>query len=165
MPAVVEARLWKPLALGTSALAAALSPDGGWLALVSSESGRDEIVVRPYPNVSDGRIQVSVDGGGEPRWSPAGDELFYRSFEGDDPDVMMAARVETEGGFRVVERTQLFVGRFRGSSSHPSYDVNADASAFVMVTALEVYAREERPSLHVLVDHFDVVVERALEGR
>jgi len=174
----VTADLWRmqlsadsavtPLLTGDyNEFAPALSPDGHWLAFVSNESGRDEIVVRPYPNVADERTQVSIDGGGEPRWSPAGDELFYRSLEGDDPDVMMAARIETDGGFRVVERTKLFDWRFVSSTSHPTYDVNADASAFVMVTSVAIAGDAEGggPPLHVMVRHFDVLVERALEGR
>ena len=32
-----------------------ISPDGRWLAYESNESGRDEVYVRPFPNVDDGR--------------------------------------------------------------------------------------------------------------
>ena len=44
-----------------------LSPDGGWLAYQSNESGRQEIYVRPFPNVATGkRTQVSTSGGQQP---------------------------------------------------------------------------------------------------
>ena len=56
----------------------ALSPDGGWLAYASNESGQEEIYVRPFPNVDDGKWQVSTAGGASPVWSPDGQELFYR---------------------------------------------------------------------------------------
>ncbi len=39
------------------------SPDGRWLAYESDESGRDEIYVRPFPDVQGGRWQVSTGGG------------------------------------------------------------------------------------------------------
>ena len=41
-------------------LNADLSPDGRWIAYQSNESGQDEIYVRPFPNVEDGRWQVST---------------------------------------------------------------------------------------------------------
>jgi serine/threonine-protein kinase len=56
---------------------AVVSPDGRWIAYQSTESGQSEIYVRPYPNVNDGRWQVSTGGGTLPTWSRRGDELFY----------------------------------------------------------------------------------------
>ncbi|HLG06901.1 MAG TPA: protein kinase, partial [Gemmatimonadales bacterium] len=41
----------------------ALSPDGKWLAYESTESGREEVFVRPFPNVDAAKIQVSSTGG------------------------------------------------------------------------------------------------------
>ena len=50
----------------------AMSPDGRWIAYGSRESGRNQIYVRPFPNVNDGKWQVSRDGGVDPLWSPNG---------------------------------------------------------------------------------------------
>lgn len=56
-----------------------LSPDGGWIAAPSNESGSVEIVVKPFlPNAAGG-TQVSFGGGHDPRWSRNGKELFYRT--------------------------------------------------------------------------------------
>ena len=44
-----------------------VSPDGRWLAYSSNESGRFEVYVRPFPNVDDGRWQISRDGARSPR--------------------------------------------------------------------------------------------------
>jgi Tol biopolymer transport system component len=41
----------------------AMSPDGKWMAYYFNESGRFEIFVRLFPNVDDGRWQISTDGG------------------------------------------------------------------------------------------------------
>jgi eukaryotic-like serine/threonine-protein kinase len=57
-----------------------LSPDGHWVAYQSSESGSSEIYVRPFsPEAAAAGVQVSSGGGHEPRWSHAGNELFYRT--------------------------------------------------------------------------------------
>lgn len=46
--------------------------DGRWIAYQSDESGRTQVVVRPFPSVIDRRRQVSTDGGSEPKWSADG---------------------------------------------------------------------------------------------
>ena len=56
----------------------ALSNDGRWLAFQSDRSGRFEIHVRPYPDVSAAIHQVSFDGGTSPAWGPDG-ALYYRT--------------------------------------------------------------------------------------
>jgi eukaryotic-like serine/threonine-protein kinase len=56
-----------------------LSPDGGWIAMPSNESGSVEIVVRPFGPSTPGGTQVSFGGGHDPRWSRDGKELFYRT--------------------------------------------------------------------------------------
>jgi Tol biopolymer transport system component len=56
-----------------------LSPDGGWVAAPSNESGSVEIVVRPFAPGAAGGTQVSFGGGHDPRWSRDGKELFYRT--------------------------------------------------------------------------------------
>jgi hypothetical protein len=56
-----------------------LSPDGGWVAVPSNESGSVEIVVRPFGPGPAGSTQVSFGGGHDPRWSRDSKELFYRT--------------------------------------------------------------------------------------
>jgi Tol biopolymer transport system component/tRNA A-37 threonylcarbamoyl transferase component Bud32 len=55
-----------------------VSPDGRWLAYVSSASGRDEIYVRSFEGTG-GTIPVSSEGGASPIWSRKGDALYFRS--------------------------------------------------------------------------------------
>ena len=60
-----------------------MSPDGHWLAYESEESGqRREIFVRPFPNVSEQREQISLGGGHWPRWGPKGTDLYYVDGDG-----------------------------------------------------------------------------------
>jgi hypothetical protein len=57
----------------------AVSPDGRWVAYQSTESGQMEIYLRPFPDVSSLRRQVSVGGGFAPLWSRDGREIYYRN--------------------------------------------------------------------------------------
>ena len=88
---------------------AAFSPDGRWVAYVSSESGQSEVYVRPVAS-GGGRWQISDAGGAYPRWARDGRELVYRTNEG-----IMAASIEgAEGSLRTGKPRQLFAGAFRG---------------------------------------------------
>ncbi len=55
------------------------------MAYSSNDTGRWEVHVRPFdgrPARTEGRIQISNEGGRFPVWGPAGQELFYMSFDG-----------------------------------------------------------------------------------
>jgi len=54
------------------------SHDGKWLAYTSDESGSYQVWVVSFPK-ADQRLQVSKDGGGQPRWREDDKELFFRS--------------------------------------------------------------------------------------
>jgi eukaryotic-like serine/threonine-protein kinase len=61
------------------------SPDGRWVAYVSNESGRDEVLVRPFTSGPEGAVESSViskGGGMSPRWRGDGKELFYLTSDG-----------------------------------------------------------------------------------
>ena len=106
----------------------ALSPDGRWLAYRSTESGREEIYVRPFPNIGDGKWQVSPDGGASPVWSPDGQALFYR----EGTSSLMAVPVDTEPSFTYDAPERLFNGS--GYASFPQgqdYDISSDGQRFV----------------------------------
>lgn len=55
---------------------ARFSPNGRWIAYVSSESGRPQVYVKPFPGPGRSR-QISIDRGGGPRWSANGRRLFF----------------------------------------------------------------------------------------
>ena len=121
----------------------AFSPDGRWLAYVSTESGRPEIFVRPFPDVDSRKLQISTDGGHFPRWNPAGGELFYMSAAGD----LMAAKLETAPALKLDAVTRLFTPQgFQGGGATPMYDVSPDGKRFLMldITAAPSNATSER---------------------
>jgi len=70
------------------------SPDSRWIAYTSDASGRTEVYVAPVtggPSVR--RFQISSGGGYEPRFSPDGGKIFYRSAR----DEWMSAEIEVSG--------------------------------------------------------------------
>jgi serine/threonine-protein kinase len=74
----------------------AFSPDGRWIAYSSTESGHNEVFVRPFParEVSGtGKWLISVGGGQFPIWSRDGRQLFY----GDLDDHIMGAAYTAKG--------------------------------------------------------------------
>jgi Tol biopolymer transport system component len=106
------------------------SPDGHWLAYVSSESGQNEVYVRPFPAVDAARWTVSVGGGTEPVWAHSGRELFYRTERG----AMMVVPISTSPTFHsgtpviLFSTTQMYADVF-----HRSYDVTPDDQRFLMI--------------------------------
>jgi Tol biopolymer transport system component len=83
----------------------ALSPDGRWLAYVSTRTGQSEIWVQGYP--AGVPLRVSTHGGFEPQWSADGHELFYLQ-----DNAMWAVAVETEHDFSFAAPTRLFSGPY-----------------------------------------------------
>ena len=61
-------------------VAPALSPNGKWLAYVSSESGVPQVYLTAFPS-GQGKWQATQDGGNAPRWSRDGKRLFYAKGE------------------------------------------------------------------------------------
>jgi Tol biopolymer transport system component len=65
------------------------SPDGRWVAYTSNESGRPQVYARAFP-AGTPRLQISSDGGAQPRWRPDGRELFFVSPAGTVMAVALA---------------------------------------------------------------------------
>ena len=131
------------LATSTGETSATFSPDGKWLAYVSTETGKAEVYVRPFPDVNARLIQVSPDGGAAPAWNPAGGELFYISAAGD----MMAAKLAPGADFAVRSVDRLFTPLgFQGGNGALLYAPSPDGTRFLMldITATPQDARGER---------------------
>ena len=79
------------------------SPDGKWLAFTSSKSGREEVVLTPYPGPG-GAMQVSIHGGEDPRWNPQGGELLFE----DGAEKLMSVAIATEPKLKVGRPVALF---------------------------------------------------------
>jgi serine/threonine protein kinase len=105
-----------------------VSPDGQFIAYTLSASGRPEVYVAPIGS-SMPRIQISRDGGREPRWRRDGHEVFYISPDGTVmAAALMPGRVLQAGGPK-----PLFQGGALTSSPSLSYSVSRDGQQFLMI--------------------------------
>ena len=132
-----------------------VSPDGRWMAYSSDASGRSEVYVRPFPNVDDGRWQISREGGILPVWAADGQELFFRG--ATQPD-MKVVSVETEPTFRPGNPEVLFAAPYRSRPAFRAWDVAADGR-FLMVRD---GAAGETTTAHMVVvqNWFEELLER-----
>jgi Tol biopolymer transport system component len=109
------------------------SPDGRWVAYVSNESGRMETYVQPFPQPT-GKWQISVQGGGYPRWAHSGKELFYLTDDG----TVMAVDVQPDNGAfkagtpRALFKSNAIFGDHTGSAQNIPYDVSSDDQRFLI---------------------------------
>jgi serine/threonine-protein kinase len=128
-----------------------LSPDGHFLAYTSNETGRFEIYVRPYPNVQDGRWQVSTSGGLRPVWTREGRELVFQDTVGHievaSVDASRAKGFRSSTPRRLAEQPYLMPAIYR------SLDVTPDGSR---VLAMKVAgAAAEVPQIIVVQNWFE----------
>jgi serine/threonine protein kinase/Tol biopolymer transport system component len=107
----------------------ALSPNGRWLAYVSSESGHPDVYIVPFLHGS-GKWVVSTGGGAWPRWRRDGKELFYLGLD----NKIMSAEIAEQGVSLAIGKVQAL---FQANpATHPgwAYDVSADGKKFVVVS-------------------------------
>jgi serine/threonine protein kinase/Tol biopolymer transport system component len=110
---------------------AVFSPDNRWVAYVSLESGRPEVYVTSFPDRS-GKWQVSVGGGGTPRWRKDGRELFYSNNEGE----VMAVEVNATGSSFAAgsEKALPLKCALYQALAGCVFDVFPDGQRFIMAT-------------------------------
>jgi eukaryotic-like serine/threonine-protein kinase len=111
---------------------AKFSPDGRWLAFVSTDTGSAEVYVAPVEE-SGNRTRVSTGGGTTPRWRGDGRELYYMSADGR---TMMSASITTGAGFQASLPARLFsigeVAAARNRARDAVYDVTPDGRRFLV---------------------------------
>ncbi len=106
------------------------SPDGRLVAIAGNHTGTYEVYVERIGG--GGRVQISTQGGTQPRWNAAGNEMFYVQH-----DTLMALPVKLAPDFSAGEPVKLFshpglISKFAGQQ----YDVRADGQRFVLVDAV-----------------------------
>jgi DNA-binding winged helix-turn-helix (wHTH) protein/Tol biopolymer transport system component len=119
----------KPFAVGRTEHAerfGRFSPDVRWVAYDSTESGRREVWVQPFPPTGS-KWQISTNGGSGPSWRGDGKELFYLAAHG----MLTAVPTETNQTFKSGAPRPLFQTMFRGGVSAP-YAVSHDGKRFLM---------------------------------
>jgi Tol biopolymer transport system component len=134
---------------GAPAAQGQFSPDGRYIAYASSESGREEVYLRPFPR-GEGKWQVSTDGGSMPRWRRDGRELFYMDAGG----ALWAVPVRLAPAFEADKPVLLFkTGLWPTPPDYyggaANYDVAGDGSRFLLLT---VPRRGSIPPLNVILN-------------
>ncbi len=127
--------------------AGTFSPDGGWIAYVSDESGVREVYARPFPGPG-ASVKVSNGFAIEPLWSRDGRELYYRT--GDKAEKFMVVEIRTWPRLvisppRLLFSSELAVGGREDRDRE--YDVSADGKEFVSVR----YSRPEEPERQLTI--------------
>jgi len=128
-----EASGWKPgkptvfLSTPFAEQEPVFSPDGRWIAYQSTESGRAEVYVRPFPGPG-GRWQISTDGGTYPVWSRTRRELFYGS---PDNRLMVASYVVEGDAFRSDKPRGWSERRFESRGGR-AFDLHPDGERFAL---------------------------------
>jgi Tol biopolymer transport system component len=136
-----------------------LSPDGRWVAYQSNESGTFEVYVRPFPGPG-GKVAISTQGGGNPRWSRAGRELFYQDLK----NRIMSVEVQTSPAFHAGQPRALFElhgARSVGSFSS-EWDVAPDGKRFLVIKTPETQAAGTK--LQVVENWFEELRRRIPTG-
>jgi serine/threonine-protein kinase len=138
-----------PVALAASdalEYAPAVSPDGRWLAYVSTASGQQEVFVREMDGT--GQWQISTGGGVGPRWSPSGRELFYRN-----DARQMAVAVQTSPQFAPGTAQVLFDGAFNWRTEPGmNYAVDPISGRFLVIRPPAAGSDDGPPAVRVITN-------------
>ena len=106
------------------------SPDGNWLAYMSTDSGGPQLYVQELTGDRRKR-QVSTEGGVQPIWNPKGGELFYRS-----ANRLMAVPITTGPNLTVGPPRVVLDGQYWTTPvglTNATYDVSPDGQRFLML--------------------------------
>ena len=137
-----------------------ISPDGRYMAYGSLESDQQEIYIRPFPDVDEGKWQVSTAGGYTPLWSPDGKELFYLTLE----NAVMAVGVEMKPTLILGTPEELFRGLFvGGAGSGHTWDIHPDGDRFLMLKQAGAPSSTEaapRPKIIIVQNWFEELKQR-----
>ena len=136
--------------------AANISPDGRYFAYQSTESGGQfEIYVRPYPDATQGRWQISTEGGEAPIWARSGRELFYL----DQSNTLVVVPVQTSGPqFSHGRPAKVFDTKYSGVFY--SYDVAPDGRRFLMMKESNAGELSNPPNMIVVLNWFEELRRR-----
>ncbi len=118
----------RPLAdTGSTNNMPAFSPDGHWLAYVSTDAtGRNEVYVRSFPILGPS-VRVSDGNGTEPAWSPDGRRIYYRG-----NGSFMAATFDAATP-AITSRRAQFKDASDNTMPHRNYDVLPNDKGFLMI--------------------------------
>ena len=111
-------------------MAARFSPDGRWLAFVSTESGASEVYVAPVDDAR-AKYRVSAAGGIAPRWGRDGKELLYITQDGNLVSVpLVVGRFVQRGTPTMMFKLgSVYDSNLRGNAA---YELTPDGQRFLV---------------------------------
>jgi serine/threonine-protein kinase len=130
------------------------SPDGRWLAYQSTDTGRDEVYVRPFPS-GGGKWQISTDGGILPTWSRTKHELFYGT---PDQRIMVVPYTVEGDSFRAEKPRVWSEGRFlprQRTGPNRSFDLSPDGTRFALAPIQESQTPTKQDRVVFIFNLFD----------
>jgi len=140
-----------------------VSPDGRWLAYEGNDSGRFNIYVRRFPDVSSGYWQVSTDGGTRPLWARNSQEMFYLSLTG----ALMRVGVAPGPTWAGTAPTKLFEGSYGAAPNQygRTYDIAPDGKRFLMIKPVSSANQTTVPPSLVVVQNWGEELKRLVPNR
>jgi serine/threonine-protein kinase len=138
-----------------------ISPNGRWIAYQSRESGRYEVYVRPFPDVSATRIPVSAEGGARPMWSWDGRELYFSTAQTWGPIVTadsgtilsVSVQPDRKGGLTFGAPKVVVKGPYIAPQAGRHYDIAKDGR-FVMIKDARTPEELATPSDIIVVQNW-----------
>jgi hypothetical protein len=148
LPLVGERRPQPLLSTPYAELNPELSPEGGWLAYESNESGQQEIYVRPFSNASTGKkTRISTNGGAHPLWVRNGQELLYVSM-----GTLMSVPMTAGPTFSAGKPSKLFdLPNLSFGPPGRMYDASRDGKRFLMTQENSVAGEQSQSARLVIV--------------
>jgi hypothetical protein len=136
-----------------------MSPDGKYLAYVSSESGGSEVYVQAFPS-GENKTRVSIEGGVEPVWIGNGKELLFRSGPADQTFYSAALRSTSPLRFdrpKVILEGKL--GEYDATTPSRSWDATADGRRLLLTKNVP---STDKPvtSIHVVLNWTEELMKR-----
>ena len=132
----------------------ALSPDGKWLAYVSDESGRGEVMVCSFPEKKN-ITPISIAGGTQPAWAPDGKAIYYRNLSGNK---LMVVSFIADPEPRVGKPVLQFKGEITNAGKFGRmYDISPDGKHFLMIKSEEVNPASASTQINVVLNWFEEI--------
>ena len=126
------------------------SPDGRWLAYSSTESGRSEVYVRPFPGPG-GTWLISTGGGNLPTWSPTKPEILYNA----DGQIMVVGFTVNGGVFRAEKPRPWPGARHQTRGQNRLFDVHPDGDRLALAPAFQTPGYSQPDNVVFFFNFFD----------
>ena len=102
---------------------------------VSNESGSNQIYIRPYPEINQGKWQISASNASSPIWSKNSDEIFFRSgnkFYSTDYSILLGG----DSSYINIDVPELMfeANITENHLTFPAWEYNSTTDTFIIIT-------------------------------